>query len=312
MSKSSLKYELYIAVLPDIKNNNTLRNYKRGLRKFSNWCKENKIRHFSEISLEVVQDYCNHLIDSHYSNATIHNYLTPVCKAMEIDMKEINKPKRTSGSIVRGRRVDHNPDGARHMMDDRFQRLVKFQKAVGIRRSELSHLTGEDLIRDLDGHAVAVIVKRGKGGKRQEQMILPSNRAIVEDTFRGIALNERVFSSAEMANKINLHGMRARHAQEAYEYYLAKATDPRQAPYLRELLLSRFEAENKKCSGAKRARFLHDINNPAPYRIRGDNWAKAQKLGLPREYNRLALMAVSVYMLSHWRLDVTITNYMIQ
>jgi len=312
MAKSSLKYELNTSVLPNIKNNNTLKSYKRGIRKFAAWCKENKIRHLSEVNKDIVQNYCNHLLECHYSPATVHDYLAPVCKAAEIDMKEIDKPKRTSGSIVRGRRVDCNPDGARHMEDDRFSRLVEFQKAVGIRRSELSHLTGNDLVRDNYGRAAAVIVQRGKGGKRQEQIILPHNRAIVEATFNGVEPDEHVFSSKEMANKINLHRMRAKHAQEAYQYYLAISTDPLQTSALKGQLLYRFESDNQKCSNAKRARFLRDINNPAPYHLRGDNWAKAKKLGLPTEYNRLALMAVSVLELSHWRLDVTVTNYMIQ
>ena len=312
MAKTSLKYEMNLAVLSGIKNNNTVRSYKRGIRKFAEWGRENGIRHLSEINKDVIQNYCNHLLACRYSPATVHDYLAPVCRAANINMKEIEKPKRTAGSIVRGRRVDRNPDGARHMMDERFARLVEFQKSVGIRRGELTHLTGSDLIRDDEGLAVAVIVKRGKGGKRQEQQILPQNREIVEDTFRGIAPDERVFSPAEMANKINLHGMRGKHAQEAYQYYLTIASDPLHEADLREQLLSRFEANNKNCSNAKRARFLREINNPAPYRIRGDNWIKARKLGLPLVYNRLALMAVSVYKLSHWRLDTTVTNYMIQ
>lgn len=312
MAKTSLKYEMNLVVLSGIKNNNTVRLYKRGIRKFAEWGRENGIRHLSEINKEVIQNYCNHLLDSHYSPATVHDYLAPVCKAAEINMKEIDKPKRTSGSIVRGRRVDRNPDGARQMMDERFARLVEFQKVVGIRRSELAHLKGNDLIRDDKGLAVAVIVKRGKCGKRQEQQILPQHRELVEDTFRGIAPDECVFSPREMANKINLHGMRGKHAQEVYQFYLTIASDPLQAADLKEELVSRFEANNKKCSAAKRARFLREINNPASYRIRGDNWIKARKLGLPLVYNRLALMAVSVYKLSHWRLDTTVTHYMIQ
>ncbi len=311
-AKTSLKYEMNSAVLSEKKNNNTVRSYKRGIRRFTKWAKAKNIRHLSQVNKDVVQNYCNYLLDSHYSPATIHDYLAPVCKAAELNMRAINKPKRTSGSIVRGRRIEHNPDGARQMLDDRFSRLVNFQKAVGIRRSELSHLTGNDLVRDEDGRAVAVIVRRGKGGKRQEQLILPWNRTIVEETFVGIAPNERVFSDKEMANKINLHRMRAKHAQESYLYYFGIAKSPKQAEILKEQLLYRFDQENHSCSFSKRCRFLHDIYNPAPYKIRGENWAKARKLGLPVEYNRLALMAVSVFELSHWRLDVTVTNYIIQ
>ena len=37
----------------------------------------------------------------------------------------------------------------------------------------------------------------------------------------------------------------------------------------------------------------------------------ARAAGVPTEYSRLALLAVSVFHLSHWRLDVTVTNYLI-
>ena len=42
--------------------------------------------------------------------------------------------------------------------------------------------------------------------------------------------------------------------------------------------------------------------------MRGENRQKAIELGKKTEYNRLALMMVSVLHLSHWRLDVTVTN----
>jgi hypothetical protein len=48
-----------------------------------------------------------------------------------------------------------------------------------------------------------------------------------------------------------------------------------------------------------------------PYKLRGDNLSKALASGSPTEYNRLALMCVSVLHLSHWRLDVTVTNYVV-
>ena len=49
-----------------------------------------------------------------------------------------------------------------------------------------------------------------------------------------------------------------------------------------------------------------------PYRLRGDNMTKALASGSSTEYNRLALMCVSVMHLAHWRLDVTVTNYVVK
>ena len=42
-----------------------------------------------------------------------------------------------------------------------------------------------------------------------------------------------------------------------------------------------------------------------------DFWVKAEKNGLPVVYDRLAVMAVSVFHLSHWRCDVTVDNYLL-
>ena len=47
------------------------------------------------------------------------------------------------------------------------------------------------------------------------------------------------------------------------------------------------------------------------YRARGKNRIKAEKNGLPVVYDRLAVMAVSVFHLSHWRCDVTVDNYLL-
>ena len=47
------------------------------------------------------------------------------------------------------------------------------------------------------------------------------------------------------------------------------------------------------------------------YFVRGKNKELAIKNGLPLSYDRLAVMAVSVFHLSHWRCDVTIANYIL-
>ena len=78
---------------------------------------------------------------------------------------------------------------------------------------------------------------------------------------------------------------------------------------LRKELAARYKEFHRP--GDSNKRFLHDIMNEKPYKLRGNNYQKAIEQGKETEYNRLALMAVSVFHLSHWRLDVTVTNYMI-
>ena len=140
----------------------------------------------------------------------------------------------------------------------------------------------------------------------------------VREIFAGVAPDQKVFSKAEMSNVINLHGMRAQHGRDCYQHYLRLITTKHgAADSLRQTILKRWEAGHERLHASdqkawerQRERFVADCDD-RPYRLRGENLAKAQALGLPEEYNRLALMSVSVFHLSHWRLDVTVTNYVV-
>lgn len=322
---SSLQHELVLRVLPQIQNNRTGTSYKKCIKNFAKWAKENGHKRPEDITKEVVQEYeqCLESNPKGYSPATIHTYLAPVCAATGVPMDQIRKPKRTSGTITRGRDHDaggrelqQNTQGRRQESNPKFSRLVALQRVTGIRRAELRRLTGADLIQR--GKGFYIIVQRGKGGKRQEQYILPKDVDTVRQIFEGIGPEQKVFSKKEMNNKINLHGFRAQHGKECYEHYVRIISSrPDAADRLRKTLLSRWEAAHERLRmedpaawQRQRDRFVKDMDD-RPYVLRGDNASKAVTAGLPVEYNRLALMCVSVFHLSHWRLDVTVTNYLI-
>lgn len=324
-TSNSLQHELIKRVLPEIENNKTGTAYKKHIKNFAAWAKENGYRKPEDITKNVVQEYEKFLEDSprQYSAATIHTYLAPVCKAAGVGMEEIRKPKRTAGHITRGRdrdatgaRLEKNRQGRREEHLPKFARLTTLQKAVGIRRAELRKLIGSDLIQR--GNSWYIRVRRGKGGKEQFQYILPKDVDAVRAVFEGIGENERVFSRDEMENKLNLHGMRAEHSRDCYAYYADLIKNrPDAADSLRSALISRWENGHRQLKNnnpssweAQRMRFIRDMDD-RPYALRGENLRKAQALGRPEEYNRLALMCVSVLHLSHWRLDVTSVNYLV-
>lgn len=312
--KKNLKYQLMQTGLKGLDNNRTVTSYKRHILRFAEWCKTQNIRDISSVTAEIIQQYEEHLAADprQYTPATIHKLLAPVCRAAGVNLAEIRKPKRTSGTIIRGRLTDNNRQGKRQEEEPRFSRLVQLQKAAGIRRTELAHLTG----KDFDG--THIHVARGKGGKEQYQFILPEDRETVRKIFEDIAPNQRVFSPDEMKNLINLHGMRAEHARRCYSYYLKWLQDhPGRVDQVREALLRKWEAGHKKLLASspdryekQRRKFLESMRDE-PYSLRGENRVTALNAGRPTEYNRLALMCVSVNHLAHWRNDVTVTNYMI-
>lgn len=317
--KNSLKHDIFVAATKDVTNNTSRTSYKRSATRFSKWAKINGIKKISEITEEVIQKYHDDLKNDPkaYTAATIHTYLAPIAKAAGINLNRIRKQKRTSDKIVRGRQQEANAQGKKQELNSRFSRLMEFQKVVGIRRNELKALTGKDLKIDEHGNYY-VYVKRGKGGKKQMQYILPKDVAIVKQTFAGIEENEPVFSEEEMKNQINLHALRAQHSRDSYFYYLKIIQqNPKIRHALSHLLISKWEEGHQKLKNEsqskyerQRRNFIYDLRDEA-YILRGSNKAKAIASGIPIVYNRLALMAVSVLNLSHWRLSVTVTNYIL-
>lgn len=317
MGRKTMQFGLRTAVLDHLrsstKNRRTKQSYMESVTHFATWAKAVGHKYFDQLNKDVIQEYADHLRAEGKTAGTIHTRLAPVCVGAGISMREIRKPRRTIDTIVRGRSAVANEVGHRQKGQERYSRLVVLQEALGIRRAELAALTPEDAVRDENGTVVAVIVRHGKGGKRQEQRVLPGRRDAVTRVFNSAAGADRVFSGEEMANKINLHGMRAAVAQEAYGYYAGILKEhPEAAGKMRSELMQALRDNNTADAFAKKRRqFTDDITNENPYRLRGATRAKAVKLGLPTEYNRLSLMMVSVFHLAHWRINVTTANYLL-
>lgn len=235
-------------------------------------------------------------------------------------MDEISKPERRVETISRSRMETANLQGKREACKAQYSRLVAFQSVVGIRRAELAKLTVGDVVERPDG--LYVHVQQGKGGKEQWQRVLPGNESVVLATIEGLRPEDRIFQPAELRNKIDLHALRADNAKKAYQYYSSKITaDPGYRVQLLRELVARFDEGNKKLHeadprryAARRNRFLSDLGagkQDYTYRLRGDSAVVARNKHLSESYDRVALMAVSVFHLSHWRNDVTIKNYML-
>lgn len=317
--KNSLKHDIFVAATKNVTNNTSRTSYKRSATRFAKWAKENNIKKISNITEEILQKYHDDLKNDpkQYTPATIHTYLAPIAKAAGINLNRIKKQKRTSDKIIRGRQQKANAQGKKQELNSRFSRLLNFQKVVGIRRNELKHLTGSDFKEDEYGNCY-VYVKRGKGGKKQMQYILPKDAEIVRKTFQGIGKNELVFKEEEMNNQINLHALRAQHSRDSYFFYLKKIQqNPKMKHTLSNLLIKKWEEGHQKLKNdspkqyeRQRKNFIYDLRDEA-YLLRGSNKSKAIASGMPINYNRLALMAVSILNLSHWRLSVTVTNYIL-
>lgn len=313
MGKESIQHMLCSRVLTGITDNHTITAYKRDCKNFAAYCRTNNVKTPEQLEkqkTEILQKYEDSLENAGYKPATIHRYLSAPCKALNVNMKEVEKPHRTADMIARGRDTDFNIQGQRKIIQERFKRLISFQKVVGLRRAELAKLRGRDLRTDESGY-LCVYVCNGKGGKDQMQRILPSDVALVKKIFSEVKSDQKVFTSKEMNNKINLHGLRAEQARRAYSYYTEKLErEPNYKYVCRKELALRYKTMHT-ADRVTNQRFLKDIMNDTPYVLRGKNREKAIAQEKPITYNRLAMMMVSVFHLSHWRLDVTSVNYLV-
>ena len=297
-----------------ISDRDTIHSYKASINRFCSWAKENELTKEQVLASprEHLQAYTNHLVEKGLSKSTIHTYIAAPCKALHIPMQHISKPQRSIDDITRSR-GGKNPQGQRESQKPQFERLVSFQEVVGLRRAELEALKGEDL-RMKDGK-MHIVVRQGKGGKEQWQRILPRDAEVVQRTFNGIKKEERVFSPEEMRNKIDLHQMRAAHARECYDYYAERIkNEPAYRERLREEL-KEYYREHHNPHGELDLRgyeeFCRDMQkNQGMYQMRGESRKLAEEHDRPVDYDRVALMAVSTLHLAHWRLDVTVVNYL--
>ena len=313
MGKESIQHMLCSRALTGITDNHTVTVYKRDCKNFAVYCRLNAVKTPEQLEkrkTEILQKYEDSLENAGYKPATIHRYLAAPCKALKVNMQDIEKHHRTADMIARGRDTGFNIQGQREITQERFKRLMSLQKVVGLRRAELAKLRGRDFRTDESGY-LCVYIHNGKGGKDQLQRILPSDLEKVKKIFSEVKPDQRVFTKNEMNNKINLHGLRAEQARKAYSYYAERLeSEPNYKYVCRKELALRYKTMHT-ADRATNQRFLRDITNDTPYVLRGKNREKAIAQGKPVTYNRLAMMMVSVFHLSHWRLDVTSVNYLV-
>lgn len=223
----NLKYQIKEVELARLEKANipmltqTEKQYRNHAIKFANWCKEQYGCRMLEECSAHVQDYADFLVAQGKSPSTIHTYLAGICRICGVPLADIQKPIRVVAENTRSRgtkAVDERKDTGR----EASPRLYDFASIVGIRRNEYLHLAPDDLVFDDFGHP-CVLVRKGKGGKRQLQRILPDELPAIKAVFDAPADEEHLFSRDELKNKIDLHHLRALRAQKMYRYYLDTA-----------------------------------------------------------------------------------------
>lgn len=233
-----------------------------------------------------------------YSSHSIHTTISALAKGLNVKMADIGAVQRKISSKGRGEsagyRGSNNED------------ICRFAAAVGIRRQEYANLRGGDFW-EKDGRAF-VIVRKGKGGKYQEQLIRPDKVDEVRDFFRGAGKDEKLFPHAEQQlAHANVHALRRDNAQEMYRRYSSMSREER-AP-LMEIVRERFRANPVKEERQSWHKIERQLTRPV-YVRNPELREQLQQNGFKLPLDREALLMVSVLHLSHYRVDVCYTNYL--
>ncbi|MGH2510256.1 MAG: integrase, partial [Ktedonobacteraceae bacterium] len=126
---------------------------------------------------------------------------------------DIALPRRTRVTITRSRGPAAHD---RHFQPANWQPLINFEKACGLRRSELARLTVGDVYHNVQGLLV-VHVLNGKGGKEREVPALFGHEQDILALIAGRKPEERVFE--RIPKHMDVHALRREYAQTLYLYH---------------------------------------------------------------------------------------------
>ena len=287
-------------------NNLTRQQYLKNFKRFVSFCRDTYDCKTLKECVTYIQDYSDSLQSKGLTASTIHTYLAAVCVLTNVNMSEIKKPIRHTAEYSRGRKKD-SVIKSRDLNDLRWAHLVEFQKKVGLRRAELMKLTGKDFLKDESDNCCIRV--KGKGGKLQLQLIADEDVEFIKSYFKGKGPNEKIFEKEEFNNNLNLHYLRAECAKE---FYIKTVKKLREDKDYEEILIKqikrRWNKYNLKPDGTPKLFDYKKIDGY--YYLRGKNRQAVKEMGGCVKYNKLAVLATSIFKLSHWRCDVTINSYL--
>lgn len=294
-------------------NHKTYRQFLRHSYRYVQFCREHFVCRDYEscCCMKYAQMYCDYLKNQGYTSSTIHTYLAAISVSFDgIKLEDIKKPRRHTADYIRGRKEPFAPQKSSDLSHEAWKSLVDFNLKVGLRKREIQKLTGSCFKQDEGGYW-CVEVLRGKGNKYTlNRLNKPEDVEFIRKYFERVGSDEPVFPPEMFNNHLNLHKLRAESAKEYYKIQVEKIREnPEYAKQLEQEILARWNEYNINTKTGKPKHF--DRSQITGYWVlRGKNREKAKLSGNDGRYLKLAVLATSIFKLSHWRNDVTIASYL--
>ena len=302
------------------KSNHTKSNYMHACKSFDVWRKDAGLsnKFVRNHPRESVVQWVAHLDQSGMAQSTQHTMVAGCCCGLGIPSNGIVR-HGTAMDKTKSLGRSERAQAARENKSNKD--IVRFQSMVGGRRTALGRLMGNCFVYDESG-CPCVLFERDKGGKSHKQRIRPEDVAEVKAYFDAVGPDELLFPKLD--KDLDLHGMRAENARRNYQYYAQVASTPQGREQLRQQLWARYTDPEIGCKAWLLAKEKGDKSRmrkleyrfrkqmeDGTYYLRGANRQAAIERGRPVAYDRLAVLACSVFSLSHWRLDICAKSYLI-
>ena len=209
----------------------TYRTYKKQLGYFIEWLEKEHLEALTiDDAYKYANDYLLYLIDKgDVSASTIATRKAAMAKVFGVSSNVfIDTPERTRLDIKRSR-VPVKSD--KHISEATERRLARFTSATGLRRSEMTRITSDDLFFE-DGKAYLNVTKGTKGGKARIVEIMGASEEETRDIIKSIQSKKgRLFP--KLHTNYDNHHYRGTYAMRLYMHYARNEKDiPRADRYI--------------------------------------------------------------------------------
>lgn len=242
---------------------NTYRTYLKHNIYFIQWAKKNH----NIKSLDEGKNYVNEWLETRekqgLSAYTIKLETSALMKIYNISSEDIYKSNARYRKDITRSRGEKVRD--KHFSEENHKDLIRFCKATGLRRAELSQIRGTDLIIK-DNQAFLQVTRNTKGGRpRLVPLIL--DREFVQTMLQSQG-EEKIF--LKIPNGADIHGYRAEFATNLYKTIARDiSTIPRQEKYICRKDLKGVIYDKKAMLEVSRALGHNRIDVIAGHYIRG-------------------------------------------
>lgn len=280
----------------------TMETYQKQVAYFADYVAEHTgtERTSMEDAEQYIQPFINAQAKKGLSPCTINTRLSAITKATGLYNKDFEHPERHYAECRRGLApaLNDEKNSRNHAV------ILDANTIIGVRRKELEEIRLEDIRTTDKGHLEIHTI--GKGGKHNINHITKQTELDVIQGYIKQAQTEHrdtLFTKEQLKNDCDLHSCRADRAKNYYNQIIEEMrAEPDRREYYKEYINSALQERGRKT--------LTDKQFERDYRCRSYNKALLEERGAATQFNRVAVLMVSIDVTNHYRCDTTVQHYL--